>query len=335
MSRTSRLGLAAAVTSLALMISACGGDDSATADAAEGNQNENSTVERGEDWPETLEFISIPSEEQTELVQQYEVLLELFEEDLGVTINSTSATSYAAVIEAMNAGNADIANFGPFSYVVAADTAGAQPVAVAINAEGEDPSYVSYLVTQADNDEINSIEDLEGKTVCFVDQVSTSGFLYPTAGLMEAGLEEGDYESVFAGGHDASFISTMNGDCDAGFAYDTMVDVNMTGPEGNYSPDDMKVVWESEDIPSAPFAAHESLPEDMVEAMRDILLTKLNTEWLAENGYCENPEPGSEPENDCSAVVPTADFGYIEVDDSVFDGIRAVCEITEADACTV
>ena len=50
MSRTSRLGLAAAVTSLALMISACGGDDSATADAAEGNQNENSTVERGEDW---------------------------------------------------------------------------------------------------------------------------------------------------------------------------------------------------------------------------------------------------------------------------------------------
>lgn len=32
---------------------------------------------------------------------------------------------------------------------------------------------------------------------------------------------------IYAGGHDASALSIANGDCDAGFAFDTMVDQTM------------------------------------------------------------------------------------------------------------
>lgn len=319
---------------MALALAGCGDDN-----GNGGGDNGDSVIPDlraeygGDDWPEELEFVSIPSEEQIELVEQYSVLIEVFEEGLGVEINSSEVTAYAAAIEAMDAGTADIANFGPFSYVVAADTAGAEPVAVAIDEPDEEPSYVSYLVAQSDNDEINGIEDVEGKTVCFVDEVSTSGFLYPTAGLMEIGLEaEEDYTPHFAGAHDNGVLAVMDGTCDAAFAYDSMVDEQMIRT-GDIQEGDVKVVWESEDIPSAPFAASGELPDDMVEAMEELLLEYINTDWLAENGYCENPEPGEEEENDCSRIVPTADYGYTEASDSVFDGIRAVCDITEADAC--
>lgn len=324
---------AGAFSALALALAACGGDAVGGGDGGDSGVPDLRAEYGGQDWPEELEFVSIPSEEQVELVEQYSALIEVFEDGLDVEINSSEVTAYAAAIEAMDAGTADIANFGPFSYVVAADTAGAQPVAVAIDEPGEEPSYVSYLVTQSDNDEIEDIEDVEGQTVCFVDEVSTSGFLYPTAGLMEIGLEaEEDYTPHFSGAHDNSVLAVMDSTCDVAFAYDTMVDEQMIRT-GDIEEGDVKVVWESEDIPSAPFAASEHLPQDMVDAMEELLLEYINTDWLAENGFCENPEPGDEADNDCSQIVPTAEWGYTEATDSVFDGIREVCDITEAAAC--
>lgn len=329
-----KLAFPAAIAALALTLSACGDDDNG-GDSGNGNDDkgnvEAAVAGASEDWPDTLEFISIPSEDSISLIEEYGPLLERFEEELDVSINDTQVTSYSAVIEALGAGQADIANFGPFSYVLAADTAGAVPVAVAIDGPEEPASYVSYLVTMDDRDDLNGIEDLEGQRVCFVDEVSTSGRLYPLAGMMEAGLDEdaGDYEPVWSGGHDSSVRSVINDDCDAGFVYDTMFDVQLSDET-----DGMKVIWESEDIPSAPFAASGDLPETMVEAMQEIMLEDFNTDVLAEAGHCDNPEPGDDDANDCSALIPGgAQWGYIEATDDVFDGIRAVCDITEADAC--
>lgn len=332
---------------MTLALTACNGDNGDNGDNSDDNGNGGDASSLpdlreeygGDDWPTELQFVSIPSEDQVELAVQYEVLIEMFEEALDVTIESDEVTAYAAAIEALGAGTADIANFGPFSYVVAADTAGAQSVAVAVSEQDEEPSYVSYLVTLSDNDEINGIEDVAGKTVCFVDEVSTSGRLYPLAGLMDAGVlpqgeegvenEEEYIDPYLAGAHDNSVLAVLDGTCDAGFAYDNIVDEQMIAA-GDLEEGQVKVVWESEDIPSSPFAASGNLPDDMIEAMREILIDYLNVEWLAENGYCEDTDTET---GDCRHLVPTNDWGYTEATDSVFDGIRAVCEVTQATAC--
>lgn len=316
----SRFGAIASMTAVAaLALTACG--DSAIAE----DNGDSGNGEAGADgeWPTELELVSIPSEESTSLVDQYGLIAEVLEDELDVTINLETATDYAAVIEAMRAGHADIANFGPFSFVTAADTgAGAVPVAVAVDEPEDPPVYTSYAITASDRDDIEGLEDFEGQSICFVDQVSTSGFLYPTAGLMEAGVE--DYESTFAGGHDASAISVANGDCDAGFAFDDMVDEEIIA-SGDVEEGDLKVVWESEDIPSAPFAANENtLPADMIDEMERVFVEKINVEWMVDNGYCDS-------EDDCD--IPNGNW-HIEADDAVFDGIRAVCDITEAEACS-
>lgn len=317
----SRIARTAGIFSaLVLALAGCGQsavDDTAEAAPADG------------EWPSELTFVSIPSEEQTSLVEEFDTVISLLEDELDASIQVETATDYAAVIEAMRSEQADLANFGPFSFVTAVDSgAGAVPVAVSVEDQDADPSYVSYGIAAADNDEIDSLEDFEGRTVCFVDQVSTSGFLYPSAGLLELGIDpEADVDAQNTGGHDASALSVVNDDCEAAFAYDTMIDVQLI-ETGQLAEDDLKVVWESPDIPSAPFAANENtLPEDMLAEIRQIFTEQVNVEWLTENGYCDS-------EDDCP--IPSVDegWGYVEADDSVYDGIREVCEITEAEACT-
>ncbi|NLG55932.1 MAG: phosphate/phosphite/phosphonate ABC transporter substrate-binding protein, partial [Rhodococcus sp.] len=248
------------------------------------------------------------------------------EDETGLKVEFQNATDYAAVIEAQRAGKADIAAYGPFSYVTAKDT-GVDTIAIATAAdvEGEAPGYHSYgIVNPASG--ITSIEDFRGKTVCFVDPTSTSGYLYPSAGLIAAGIDpENDVTPVFAGGHDASVLAVKSGQCDAGFAYDTMVDDKLPN-SGQLSPGEINVVWESELIAKSPIAISGKLPAELREQLTDIFQNKLTRPALVEAGYCTDEESCELPDE--------VGYGYISVADSAFDGVRAVCEQTKAKACS-
>ena len=67
---------------------------------------------------------------------------------------------------------------------------------------------------------------MKGKKVCFVDPSSTSGYLFPSYNLLEAGIDpEKDITPVFAGKHDVSVQKVGEGvECDAGFAEDSEVE---------------------------------------------------------------------------------------------------------------
>ena len=116
------------------------------------------------------------------------------------------ATEYAGMVEGIIAGRIDVAQFGPFAYVIATKNGANLEVAgAAIRKQGAAPGYRSYLVTGKDSG-ISSLEDLAGRSVCFTDPGSTSGFLFPSEGLLSVGLDpsEGstDITPIFAGGHD-------------------------------------------------------------------------------------------------------------------------------------
>ncbi|MEK8145655.1 PhnD/SsuA/transferrin family substrate-binding protein [Streptomyces sp. M10(2022)] len=72
---------------------------------------------------------------------------------------------------------------------------------------------------------MDSLEEYKGKKVCLVDPNSTSGYLYPKAALANAGVNvETDTKVTLTGGQDASVIAVNTGQCEAGFAADSMVD---------------------------------------------------------------------------------------------------------------
>ncbi len=318
-------------------------DDSADA-AAAGSADESG---RPDDWPTSLTFGAVPAENASSLEADFDTTISILENELGIEIEFFQATDYAGVIEGIIADRIDVAQFGGFSYVIATSN-GADVSVAGVMTDGPDiePGYRSYALTQADNDEINSIEDFAGKNICFVDPGSTSGFLFPSEGLLAADIDPSetstDINPTFAGGHDASAISVANGDCDAGFAYDSMVTTQLveTGDIAgvidtiedesiNEADADLKIIWKSQTISGAPMAISNALPASFVEAYQEVMATKVNEDWALANDYCT----GTPEDNDCSFSDESDTWGYVAKDDSFYDGIRQVCEITGASKC--
>jgi phosphonate transport system substrate-binding protein len=315
--------------------------DDASSDEADASDEEAAADPRA-DWPTTLTYGAVPAENAQEIGDY--VTPQIIADELGVEIEFIQATDYAGVIEGMISEKVDLGGFGGFSYVIATGNGADIDVAgLWSDASGDGlGDYRSYLVTQADNTDINAPADLAGKKVCFVDPGSTSGFLFPSAALLAEDLDPSenseDIDAFFAGGHDASALAVANGDCDAGFAYDTMLTEQLIDSgdlagvvdnveDENVNPDaaELRIIWKSTPIAAPPLAYGNWLPESMQDEIKEIVTTKVNVEWAVENGYCSS-------EDDC----PLADgpfWGFVEGDDAYFDGIRELCELTGSAKC--
>jgi phosphonate transport system substrate-binding protein len=138
---------------------------------------------------ETVNFILSPAESDVDVQQQYEPLFTYLEEEAGVTIESNVAKDYAAVLQALDSGQADIADAAP-AVAIEGDNQGATDV-MGIRVAYGAAKYFSFITTLADND-IESLSDLEGETIAFADSLSTSGSLFPLYMLSQAGLDVGD-----------------------------------------------------------------------------------------------------------------------------------------------
>jgi phosphonate transport system substrate-binding protein len=336
-SRRFRAVLALGVA-LSLTAAACSDDDEAAADDDATTETTAVTeaaaaADSTEDFPESITFAAVPSEESTALQESYAPVIAAIEQELGVEVEFVQATDYAGVIEGMIAGNVDVAQFGPFSYVLAKlNGAEIDAVAALIDEPGATPGYQSYGITRADNADVNGLADFAGKDTCFVDPGSTSGFLYPTAGLIDEGViasaSEADLaaglEPIFAGGHDASVLSVVNGDCEVGFAYDAMVDTQLI-EDGAIKEGDLKVVWKSDVIAGSPVAVSTNLSAAFQEALAKLFTEDINSPRLTELGICDS-------EADCG-VTDEGSWGYAAVEDAFYDGVRAVCETTKSPQC--
>ena len=347
-----------------LVLAACGGDDasdSADAPAEEPAAAETTAAPAEEpavetteapattaadpkaDWPSTLTFAAVPAENAQEIADY--VTPQIIADELGVEMEFVQAADYAGVIEGMVAERVDIGSFGAFSYVIATGAGADIDVAGLWASDTPDTigDYRSYLIVPVGSD-IEAPADLAGKKVCFVDPGSTSGFLFPSAALLAEGLDptenSTDITAIFAGGHDASAIAVNNGDCDAGFAYDTMVTeqliesgdipgvIDLVEDETvNEADATIQIIWKSTPIAAPPLAYGRWLPESMQAAIKDIVTTKVNVDWAVDNGYCASAD-------DC----PLSDgpfWGYLDGDDSYYDGIRELCDLTGSSKCNL
>lgn len=323
------------VVPLILMMSACGGSGETGSDtpaapaapaASGGAVTTAAPADPRADWPKKLVLAAVPAEQDAQLQESYSVTVKILSDELGIEFDFFQAADYAGVIEALIAGRVDLAQFGPFAYVIAtANGAQAKPVGVMTGEKGDEPGYQSFLVARTGNTEINTLPDILGKRVCFVDPGSTSGYLLPLAGLLDQGIDpEKDMNAIFAGGHDASVISVVNGDCDAGFAFDSMV-TSLLIERGEIEEGDVKIVWESPIIAGSPMAMSTTLPQSLQDAIEDIFLNKINVDWAAANGYCDSPDPIA-----CS-FSDEAIWGYSAKGDDFYDGIRLLCRELGAD----
>jgi phosphonate transport system substrate-binding protein len=193
----------------------------------------------------------------------------LLEVATGYRFESFVATSFAGVIEAMGAGRADIGWLNTFSYVIAHQKYGVEVRLVTVRFGV--PYYKAEIITQATSG-INSLADLKGKRFAFVDPASTSGFLFPKAGLKKAGYDPDKFfgQSIFAGSHNNVVLAVYQGRVDAGAVYeDARASVQKTLPDVMQK---VKVVWKSDPIPNDTVSFRRELPADVKDRVAKALL---------------------------------------------------------------
>jgi phosphonate transport system substrate-binding protein len=142
---------------------------------------------------------------------------------VGVPFKVYIASDYAGVIEALRSQNVDLAFVHPVGCVLASREARCRIIAKDVW-HGKTSFTARLWVHQESH--IQSLEELCGRTIAFVDPASSSGYVYPMVLLVKAGLvHDRDpktfmKESIFAGGHDAALLSVLNGGVDAAAAFD-------------------------------------------------------------------------------------------------------------------
>lgn len=282
-----------------------GGDTSSSAEGFAKDEN-------------TLVMGMVPDQQSVD--SNFQPLVDYIAAKTGKKVELVQSTNYAALVEAAIAGRIDIGNFSGFTYV-AATNGGAEltPIGVAITEKGQEPGYESLAVVPKGSD-IKSIADLKGHKVCFVDPGSTSGYLYPSAELLAAGINpETDITPVFAGGHDASAQKTAQGvECEAGFAEDAVVE--STGiADGLFAEGDLTVI-NRVTVPGAPLVMSKKLPADvqksLQESLKNITLDQIEAEGIK-----------------ITDAFKAYFYELVPVEDSYYDSVRKVCEETGAAQC--
>ena len=164
---------------------------------------------------QVLRVTAIPDEAPTELARKFAPLGTYLEAKLGVKVEWTPVTDYAAAVDALVNKKVDLAWFGGFTFVQA--SVRSEGKVIPLVQREEDEKFRSVFITDA-NSGITKLEDLKGKTLSFGSASSTSGHLMPRSFLLAAKINpDVDLKRIsFSGAHDATIAAVASGKVDAG-----------------------------------------------------------------------------------------------------------------------
>jgi phosphonate transport system substrate-binding protein len=268
-----------------------------------------------------------PSANTTELVSGGDAIAAKLTEMTGYTITVNVPTSYAALVEAMGSGNAQVGFLPTVPYIVAyykgyatiglitlRNGADHYAYEIVVNqARIDDGTFKSYYDTATSKntaDAATALAQFAGKRPCYTDPLSSSGYLVP-AGFFAANNIK-TLAGAWVQGHPqvikAVYLSPKSEICDFGAAY---VDARTAVTDLPNVNDKVTIVWVSDPIiPNDTISFAASVPVDvkakLVTALETIASTPDGLTLLKNGGYSIG--------------------GLKAVDDSFFDQYRVFLE---------
>jgi phosphonate transport system substrate-binding protein len=183
------------------------------------------------DKPIVITFV--PSGDTGKITKAGDAIATCLSQMTGLSFKIEVGTTFASSIEAMGANKAQVGFLNTFSVLLAEQKYGITPALAVLrkyNTNAVDPDkdmagqmaafYKGQFIAN-DASGIKSFADLKGKTFCFVDPNSTSGYIIPRIVLMANGIDpDKDLKATQnAGSHNNVGIAVYKGDCDAGVTY--------------------------------------------------------------------------------------------------------------------
>ena len=211
-----------------------------------------------------LRVAFIPLESPEKLISDVQPAMNFLEKEMGRKVRYFITLNYSAAVEAMVSKKADVSFMSPLPYVLANRYSGVEAILGEIY-DGKS-YYYSRIFVRKDSG-IKKLSDLKGKTIAYVDPISSSGFMYPhdvfiRAGLVNGGVgkpEGGFFRRVYFAGGDQQAINAMVGGFVAAAGVSQYA-LNLLRPEQR---DQVVVIAQSTRIPSHNVVVRKGLAPDI------------------------------------------------------------------------
>ena len=270
---------------------------------------------------EALEVQFVPTNNDGSMEARAQPLADLLSEQLGREVNVTLATDYTTIVQAMASGQVDLGIMPPAAYVQARDLGSAEAILTSVlgafddetglPVEGETTgSFQGEILVRADSD-MEELTDLVGKKIATLSPNSASGYIYPVAEMIEAGIDvTSDVTLTTVNDIPSEITAVLNGQQDAAFVFEGARVVFGGAFPDNDLMEELKVLYLTDgEIPNDAIAVQPDMDEELREAIKEAFLTMADSEEGLEIMSLWSHE------------------GYTEVDESVYDQISEYTEI--------
>lgn len=214
-----------------------------------------------------LRVVLVPADGGTEdgTKKDFQPIFNAISQATGLRFDLKVGQNYTAVVEAMCSGAADIAWYGPVTYLQARSRGCAELLALAVR--HNESVYYSGIFARKEA-AIDSIKDIKGKRIALGDPNSTSSFNVPVAMMLANGIHPArDAASVNLAGSHANVLKALaEGLVDVGGAsfdsFEKAVNAKAIDPSV------IKVVARSAPIPYPPLAIHPKVSDSVKTRLR-------------------------------------------------------------------
>ncbi len=213
----------------------------------------------------------IPEQNIFKQRDRYRALRTYLSDRLGITVNFTSLSRYGNIIERFSSERLDGAFFGSFTYALARQQLGVEPLARPVNLDGTS-TYHGYIFVRRDSG-IRGAADMRGKRFAFVERATTAGSVFPLAYFKASGVSNPQAylgRSFFAGSHDAAILAVLNHEADIGAAKNTVYD--QLASENPRIEKELVILAASGVVPQNCLAVRKDLDPALREELKEVLL---------------------------------------------------------------
>lgn len=203
---------------------------------------------------------------QADTYRVWEPIYRAVTEAVGAELELNVANDWAGISTALANEQVDIAQMGPWGYILARNHGNARPIAVML-VDGR-PIYHAVIVGRPDLEIENFPADAEGMSMQMLDVGSTSGWLVPTHFLTSQGIDPESFFGRYAEGASAAAaqMATAEGQVDLATGWDTHRNTMIRN--GTITETSNRVVWQSDPLPNEVVAVRSGMSDEMASGLQ-------------------------------------------------------------------
>jgi len=206
----------------------------------------------------------IPLESPTEMYRRFSPLSDYLTRMIDAPVELRVQSDYETTIKEIGEGTTKLCYMTPSTYVKSKNEYGVEVLVMALR-DGK-PYHHVVIIARDDNDEVNDINDIRGKTFAFGDILSTSSYIVPMAMLKDAGIELKDLHFYdFRGHHDDVVRAVLDGEFDVGGVMEAVAE--------KYKKEGLKFIAVSGNIPEFNICANKDLEPGKKQRIKEALVS--------------------------------------------------------------